>query len=221
MEILSENSELKQNTFLSHVFSSNEESQAEIFNALQYSFMGVIPVVVLNKSIQQYLPDADPEKPSLEILAEIFIQLTVMFAGIIIIHRIITYFPTYSGMKYDNLSITCVILAFLIIILSVQTKLGLKVNIMVDRANELWNGPSYETMSETKKVVRVSKPTAHSPSQSDYLDNTQVQNDTFPPAPTVTQQSNSYEQMPSEDYGMSMGPMAANGIVGGSFGSAF
>ena len=105
MEILSENSELKQNTFLSHVFSSNEESQAEIFNALQYSFMGVIPVVVLNKSIQQYLPDADPEKPSLEILAEIFIQLTVMFAGIIIIHRIITYFPTYSGMKYDNLSI--------------------------------------------------------------------------------------------------------------------
>ena len=129
MEILSENSELKQNTFLSHVFSSNEESQAEIFNALQYSFMGVIPVVVLNKSIQQYLPDADPEKSSVEILAEIFIQLTVMFAGIIIIHRIITYFPTYSGLKYDNLSITCVILAFLIIVLSVQTKLGLKVNI--------------------------------------------------------------------------------------------
>ena len=227
MEILSENSELKQNTFLSHVFSSNEESQAEIFNALQYSFMGVIPVVVLNKSIQQYLPDADPEKSSLEILAEIFIQLTVMFAGIIIIHRIITYFPTYSGLKYDNLSITCVILAFLIIVLSVQTKLGLKVNIMVDRAYELWNGPSYETNKETKKNVRVSRPTGHSPSQSDYLDNTNVQNDTFPPAPTATtQQSNSYDHMmPSQGmddgYGMSMGPMAANGVVGGSFGSAF
>ena len=67
-----------------------------------------------------------------------------MFVGIIHIHRVITYIPTYSGFKYDNLNLTNVILAFLVIVLSIQTKLGLKVNILIDRGMELWNGPSVE-----------------------------------------------------------------------------
>ena len=140
MEILNEVKDLNKKTFFSHVFSTTEEGKAEVLNVIQYSLMGVIPVVVLNKLIQRFIPEADPEKSSLELLAEIFIQLVVMFSGIIIIHRIITYMPTYSGFKYENLMLTNVILAFLIIVLSIQTKLGIKVNILVDRTYELWNG---------------------------------------------------------------------------------
>ena len=97
MELLQETTDITRKSFLSHVFSMTEESNAEILNVIQYSTMGVIPVVVLNKLIHRFIPEADPEKSSLEILFEIFMQLVVMFCGVILIHRIINYVPTYSG----------------------------------------------------------------------------------------------------------------------------
>ena len=123
MEILQETKDTSQKTFFSHVFSTTEEGKAELLNVVQYSTLGVIPVVALNKLISRFIPDADPDKSSLELLAEIFFQLVVMFCGIIIIHRIITYIPTYSGFKYDPLILTNVVLAFLILVLSIQPKL--------------------------------------------------------------------------------------------------
>ena len=222
MEIIND-SDLSKKTFLSHVFSTTEEGQAELLNVIQYSSMGVIPIVMLNKMVQRFIPEADPEKSTLELLAEIFIQLTIMFCGAIIIHRAITYFPTYSGFKYENLTLTNVILAFLIIVLSIQTKLGLKVNILFDRVIELWNGPSTEeTKQNVKQNVRVSQHTMHAPSQADNLDNSQMQGGTFPPAPVATARPDmGQQQMPPQDMGMSFGPMAANGALGGSFGAAF
>lgn len=223
MEIIND-SDLTKKTFLSHVFSTTEEGQAELLNVIQYSSMGVVPVVMLNKMVQRFIPEADPEKSALELLAEIFIQLTIMFCGAIIIHRAITYFPTYSGFKYENLTLTNVILAFLIIVLSIQTKLGLKVNILFDRVLELWNGPSTdETKQNVKQNVRVSQHTMHHPSQADNLDNSQTQGGSFPPAPVATARPDmgQQNQAPPQDMGMSFGPMAANGALGGSFGSAF
>jgi hypothetical protein len=114
MEILHEVKDLNKKSFLSHVFSTTEEGKAEILNVVQYSLLGVVPIVALNKMIQRFIPEADSEKSSLELLAEIFIQLVVMFCGIIIIHRIITYIPTYSGFKYESLALTNVILAFFV-----------------------------------------------------------------------------------------------------------
>jgi hypothetical protein len=233
MEVLQENSTGGYNkSFLTHVFSTTEESKAEILNVVQYSAMGVIPIVILNKLIQRFIPEAEPEKSSLELLVEIFIQLIVMFCGIIVIHRMITFAPTYSGFKYESLTLTNVILAFLIIVLSIQTKLGLKVNILVDRLLELWNGPSSDDRKSNKRNVRTSSPMSqHSHSQADYLDNSNVQSGMFPPAPVATTRQNSvmetYDNMlggtrgGQMDYGSMMGPMAANGVLGGSFGSSF
>jgi len=218
------------NSFLSHVFSSTEEGKAEILNVIQYSTMGVLPIVILNKLIQRFIPEAEPDKSTLELLVEIFIQLIVMFCGIIIIHRVIVYAPTYSGFKYESLTLTNVILAFLIIVLSIQTKLGMKVNILVDRAFELWNGPSSDDGKQRKRNVRTSSPMSHhANSQADYLDNTQVQSGTFPPAPVATTRQNSvmesYDNMlggsRQPDYGAMMGPMAANSVLGSSFGASF
>jgi len=226
MDLLQETSDSSKKTFLNHVFSGTEEGKAEILNVVQYASMGVIPIVILNKLIQRFIPEADTEKSSLELLAEIFIQLIVMFCGIIVIHRVITYFPTYSGFKYENLTLTNVILAFLIIVLSIQTKLGIKVNILVDRINELWNGPSQD--DGKKRNVRVSSPmSGHVPSQADYLDNSQMQSDIFPPAPVATTKQNkgTYDSMMrsnvTESFGSYMGPMAANSVLGGSFGASF
>jgi hypothetical protein len=218
-------------TFLSHVFSTTEESKAEILNVVQYASMGVIPIVLLNKLIQRFIPEADPESSTLEIVVEIFLQLIVMFCGIIVIHRAITFFPTYSGFKYETLTLTNVVLAFLIIVLSIQTKMGIKVNILVDRALELWNGSSYEDKRGARRNIRTSSPVSqHAHSQADYLDNSQVQSGTFPPAPVATTKQNSlmetydnmlgggaHRGMPAQsDY---MGPMAANSMLGSNFGS--
>ena len=172
-------------TFFNHVFSTSEDSKSELLNVVQYSVMGVVPIVILNKLIQKFIPEADTDKSSLELLVEIFFQLTIMFCGIVIIHRIITYFPTYSGIKYENFTLTNVILAFLVIVLSIQTKLGIKVNILFDRLSELWNG---EKKEETKPKKTVS---FHSPSQADFLDDKPV---TYPPAPIATK---NYDNSPS------------------------
>ena len=122
MEILNESKDSKK-TFLSHVFSTTDEGVAELTNVIQYTTMGVVPIVVLNKIVNRFIPEADPEATTLELLAEMFIQIVIMLCGIIVIHRAITYFPTYSGFKYEGLVLTNVILVFLMIVLSIQSKI--------------------------------------------------------------------------------------------------
>jgi hypothetical protein len=216
---------MNQNTFLNHIFDTSEEAKAEILNVVQYAITGILPVVALNKTIQKFIPEADVEKSSLEVLAEIFIQIVVMFVGVVLIHRLITYFPTYSGYKYEAFNLTTVILAFLVIVLSLQTKLGIKVNILVDRALELWNGPSNDTVKkDSKRPVN-----NHAASQADTLDNSGVQNGMFPPPPAITTTNRSSGQghdymlkasgqgAPMSDFD-SFSPAPANSaLAGGSF----
>jgi hypothetical protein len=228
--------EYQKPSFISHVFSSTEEGKAEFLNVIQYSSLAVIPVVILNKLIQRFIPEADLDKSTLELLAEIIIQLVVMFCGIIIIHRVITFLPTYSGYKYENLTLTNVILAFLILVLSIQTKMGIKVNILYDRLLDLWNGTDDgEKKTKVKKSVRINEgmSSQHAPSQSDYLDSSP--SGAFPPLPASTSNGSpngTYDTMmrgsPSSNRGgngdgmyFDQGPMAANGVLGGSFGSFF
>jgi hypothetical protein len=153
--------------FLQHVFHFEEDSKADILNIIQYSILAIIPVVILNKLSQKYVPEADEEKGSFEILAEIIIQVFIIFLGILLIHRIITYIPTYSGIKYPDFSVITIILAVLLITMSLQTKLGEKVSILTDRIGELWNGSSSDNDKKKKKSsssssssgqVRISQP---------------------------------------------------------------
>jgi hypothetical protein len=128
--------------------------------------------------------------------------------------------------------LTNVILAFLVIVLSIQTKLGIKVNILVDRVYELWNGPDIEGKKNgVKKGVKVSSPVSrHNVSQADYLDNSGVQSGVFPPAPVATTKQTVgdggfYDHMMSgkaaanDGYGLLSGPVAFNSVA--SFGSSF
>jgi hypothetical protein len=230
--LLQEGGEVTKPTFLNHVFSSSEESMGELMNVVQYALMGVVPIVALNKTIHHFIPEADTQKSSFEILAEVLIQLSLLFIGLVLIHRMITYFPTYSGFKYENLTLTNVILAFLMIVLSIQTKLGIKVNILVDRVMEMINGPDEQEEMQQQKA----KKSKHNASQADHLDDSRVQQGSFPPAPVAgTQAGNGMQpmqeppqqrvqQQPEQvtmDYGINADPMAANSLLGGSFGASF
>ena len=223
MEVLQESKDIHKKSFFNYVFSTTEEGKAEVLNVVQYATLGVIPIVILNKLIQKFVPEADNDKSTIELLVEIFIQLIVMFCGIIVIHRIISYIPTYSGFKYENLTLTNVILAFLIIVLSIQTKLGIKVNILVDRISDLWNGPEKVPVKQNRGSMMSS---GHVSSQADFFDGSSMQSEVFPPAPVAStkQSAGTYDQMmrggSQQDYAPP-GPMAANSVLGGSFGSFF
>jgi len=207
-------------TFLGHVFLSTEEGKAEIYNSIQYALTAIIPIVFLNKMVQRFIPDPDFEKGSIEILFEIVIQLVILFVGIILIHRIITYIPTISKFKYESLTLTNVILTFLVIVLSLQTKIGIKTNILYERMMEVWEGnSSNDRKHQIKKGVRVTEGMisgggSHVPSQADNLDNN---NGNFPPMP-VAPINTSVSKQPVDMY-LQSEPQPANFMGGSPFGS--
>ena len=150
-----DNSDNSNKNFFKHVFNFDNDAKSEILNILQYSLIAIIPVVILSKTIGKYVPEAEDKKGSLEISAEIILQVVVTFMGLLIIHRIITFIPTYSGEKYPDFHIIYIILAILLITMSLQTKIGEKVTILVERILELWNGKSDKSKNK-KNNTKVS-----------------------------------------------------------------
>jgi hypothetical protein len=232
-------------SFFKHVFNFDDDSKSDILNIIQYALIAIIPIVLLNKSVGKYVPESDDKKGSLEISAEIIIQIIVTFIGLLIIHRIITFIPPYSGTKYPEFHIVYIILAILMITMSLQTKLGEKVSVLVDRIMELWDGTSSDKKKKNGKngTVRVSQPISGQqmmlPPASTYTDGTAISSlptneVTYGSQNTVqAQQLPNYDAMYRQDNtplvgaatpGMSEGfsePAAANSMIGGGFGSAW
>jgi len=226
-----ESSDDSKKNFLKHVFNFDEDSKSDMLNIIQYSLIAIIPVIILNKSMQKYVPEADDQKGSVEVLAEIILQIVVMFIGLLTVHRMITFVPTYSGMNYPDFSIIFIILAVLMITLSLQTKLGEKVGILVDRITELWEGKS-DKKGKGKGNVKVSQPISQngqpqSQSTSSYSDGTSINS-----LPTNEGQSQQYTMSPQQlpNYNAMhrqdttplvdaaspvMEPMAASDVLGG------
>lgn len=214
--------------FFKHVFNFNDDSKSIMLNIVQYAVLAVIPVVILNKMTQNYVPEADDEKSSLELTAEILAQIIIMFISILFIHRVVTYLPTYSGEKYADFNVTNVVLAMLVILLSLQTKLGEKISILVDRIVELWEGKKTDKKKKGNQV-KVSQPISQPITQPI----SQMGGNTTSISSLPTQQMPDYNQMYQQDNtplvgaatpGMGMEsfePMAANAVGGGAFGSAF
>lgn len=234
--------------FFKHVFNFDDNSKSEILNIIQYSILAIIPIVSLNKLSQKYVPEADEEKGNLEILAEIILQVLVIFLGLLLVNRIITYVPTYSGTKYPDFSVIYIILAVLMITLSLQTKLGEKVSILVDRLNDLWEGGRDDKDAKKKKkksgsgggggTVKTSQPISQNAAitQSLYSGGGGGDSQSTPihQLPTLAEQpSQDYNSMYQNQNTQLVGaaspgggiegfvPMAANESLGGSFGSAF
>ena len=238
-------------SFFKHVFNFDDDSKSEILNIIQYALIAIIPIVILNKTMSKYIPEADDKKGSLEIISEILIQTNVTFISLLLIHRIITFIPTYSGVKYPEFHVIYIVLAMLMIIISLQTKLGEKVSILVDRVMDLWNGTSDDKKNKKNKNgnnnVKVSQPISgqtsnqyvNNNSQSYYTEGTAISS--LPSDQSYSNENNSesqqlpnYNNMYRQDTtplvgaaspgGINEGfgePMAANSVLGGSFGSTW
>ena len=95
---------------------------------------------MLNKLIHSVIPEANNMKGTLELVLEVFGQTSMMLLGLVFIQRLITFIPTYSGDDYKTTDFLTIMLPFLMIILSLQTKMGEKCNILYTRALDMWNG---------------------------------------------------------------------------------
>jgi hypothetical protein len=226
--------ETEKPNFVDHVFNFETESKNEMVNIIQYSVLGVIFVTLLNKGVQTYMPDLDKDKGTVAIFTEIVVQVIILFLAVLFIHRIITYIPTFSGAPYTELNLITAILPVLLVMLSVS-KLGEKVSILVDRLVELWEGPK-DTKNGKKGQgnVKVSQPISQNQmAMSQSLNSSGTTSISSLPmsTPGPTQQmpdyNSMYQQDPTPLVGAatpsmeSFGPMAANEMAGGAFGSAF
>lgn len=120
--------------FVKTVFDTSKTSQNEVMNASQYALLSLPPAYALLRLLREYVPEPDERKGTLELTIEIIVQAVAMVIGIIIIDRAIVYIPTISGSPYgDQPNMILPLLPFIIILLTVQTKLGIKIDMLMER----------------------------------------------------------------------------------------
>ena len=225
--------------FFKYVFNFDEENKNGLMNMIQYTILSIIPVLITLRLIKQIIPEEDESKGSLEIVLESVGQIILIILAIWFTNKIIRFIPTYSGEFYGKFNETNFIIPFIIILATMQTKLGAKLNILLDRVIELWQGKK-EALAKGQQgqqqggqnVVRVTQPFSgqHQPSQADYLDAGQLlpSNRQLSAMPNMGQQQspdfnamypNNPTPMPGamNPGGMMVEPMAAND--GGGWGS--
>ena len=229
--------------FFNHVFNFENDNKNALLNMTQYIILALIPVILVLKTIKHYIPEEDDTKGAPELAIEVAIQLFAIFFAIWFIDRIIRYIPTYSGANYHKFNELNTILPLLIILVTMQTKLGAKINILAERTFLLWNGYNQGYVGNSNNGnVKVSQPIVtpqvHQVSRADALDNTinpragqmPAQNnismiDALPNMMQEGQTNNGLSSFQNQAiqnaFIESMEPMAANGALGGAFGSNF
>jgi hypothetical protein len=140
--------------FMRNVFDTSKASQTEVFNASQFAVLALGPSYGLLRLLREYVPAPDHSKSSLEITIEVVLQVVSMVLGIIIIDRAVMYVPTFSGSPYaDTPGYLMPLLPFIIILLTVQTKLGLKIDMLFERLIGLESHTSSQSPLSDQKPV--------------------------------------------------------------------
>ena len=231
-EVIKENNKVDSN-FFSYVFNFDEENKAGMLNMIQYTLLAILPVVILLKLVKHYIPEDDDSKPSLEVLVEIIVQLLLIFLTIWFVDKMIRFVPTYSGISYFKFNETNFIIPILIVLITMQTKLGAKINLLLDRVTELWSGKTNKAHTPQFKVTQPIVGNQHMPSQADTLNLGPQFNQNISPGNTTlisdlpmnTQQQQPQQQQQQiqvQNDVLDPSPlMAANEALGGIFGSSF
>lgn len=145
-------SDVPKKNFFKYMFNFDGDTKADIMNIVQYALLSILPLLGLIKSLSKFIPSSEESKSSIEIIAEILIQIIVLFIGLFFINRLITFIPTYSGTEYPDFSGLSIVLVTMLILLSVPSKLSDKLDILYERTVEMW-----DEKKEKKKQKKSSK----------------------------------------------------------------
>ena len=225
--------------FIQHVTRFDTETKSELSNLLQYLVIVIVPIYVLNRTINGVIPKFNENKGNIELLGEVIMQVISLLLGVFIIHRIVTFIPTFSGNNLSDINFMNVVL--IIVFSGLNSENGKKINHVYNRLMGVWNGEEPQKENAEKKdgsaVVKVSQPISgnplqapqptHQASRADYV-NTHQQMGTGALSQVVQQVQTGQQnvnatgvggQQGSPDMGMMGGgllaePMAANAGFG-------
>ena len=126
--------------FFEYVFNFDSINTSQLSNLYQYTFIA-IPLILLSlKTLNYFSPDIDESKGTLEILFEIFVSINWILLSIWFVNKIIRYIPTKSKMAYPIFNETNFVLPLLIVLFTMNTKLGNKINVLIERLVDLYDG---------------------------------------------------------------------------------
>ena len=74
MDRLEKNIPSNDEGFVKTIFPFDQEQKGDLMNITQYIILAIIPLVLLLKSLREWIPDADENKGSLEITIEVLLQ---------------------------------------------------------------------------------------------------------------------------------------------------
>ena len=238
MDDIENTNKVVKNGFVNHVFNFDNDTKTEVLNVGQYLLLAIIPMGFYNYMVDSVIPEVDESKSNLEILAEVIGQVLLLLAGFFLLHRLITYVPTYSGRAFGEMNVFSIILLLLALSYDSHTKIGEKTKILMNRLKDIWDGKKKDDKKDAKKkdgsVVKVTQPISgagmptHSPSRADYLGAHNAMSSPTQMLPPQNQATNNNMYNDAGSQGLQdanappppMVPMAANDGYG-AFGSAF
>ena len=238
MEGLNESKDTKEG-FFKYVFNFDEKNVNCLLNLFQYTFISVPLIVIVLKLMNYYTNEEDDSKGTLEILVEIVGSISLILMSIWFINKIIRYIPTYTKTDYPIFNEVNFIIPLFIVLFTIQTKLGAKINIMVERLVDLYEGKTNlkekEKQKQNNSKNQQNSPPVHQNSQGDFLNHPQMQNmkgnletqynnsahNNLPQQQQQQQNFNDMYQGPPNPLVNAAEPMAANETMGGMWGSSF
>jgi len=213
--------------FIDHMTKIDEDTKCLLMNTIQYALLSITPILGLQCIIETVFPEFEESKGNFELAVEIIGQVVFTMIALFFIHRLICFIPTYSKEPLSTINFLTVALIYILITVYNKTdNLGKKIQSLVKKIKNLWYGIEVVDNNErkegnvsiTRPITGLSVPT-HQASRADYV-NTQ-ENVTPPLLPTSSTSQEIYNKPIESFVPMQNEPMAANGALGGGFGSSW
>lgn len=149
-------------SFVNYMFTMTDGEKIELINTFQYIVLAIIPILLVIKLINNYIPPFDNTKSTVEISVELVVQLIVLFSLFYFIHKLILFIPTYTKQQYPTVQFLPIVLPLLFILFNLDKNFGEKAQILMNRLlvvlgmkKENFEGADLE--EETQKQAEVNK----------------------------------------------------------------
>jgi hypothetical protein len=151
---------------LSKVRKINKSNQSNISEEVKMN----------NNIISQLVMNPDMKK---SVSSSCIADINVLLLTIWFVNKIIRYIPTRSKTPYHTFNETNFILPFLIILFTIDTKLGNKINILIDRLFDLYNGKTNlnnnKKNAQNQQDVKTTQPISRGALSQNQSNNTGAQ----------------------------------------------
>ena len=124
-----------------------QQPKSDLGNLIQYSFMAMIPVAAIVYASQNMLAPIDRNMGTGQLALEAGLGLGAVLITMYFANRMITYFPTYSGVEYADINLISAMIPFLLMLFIADddgsgTSIGVRVKELVKRLIEPEEAPA-------------------------------------------------------------------------------